>query len=86
MDVLIVVFNVLLSLFAGVVWVWSGITLSRYVKEGKSALVGFTWFWIFNPTWFTKEGQSTFRKERLRFVSAMLLVAVLVLGQVTLCG
>ncbi|MBT3044314.1 MAG: hypothetical protein G8D89_19960 [gamma proteobacterium symbiont of Clathrolucina costata] len=81
MEVLIVIANVSISLFAGFVWVWSGITLSRYVKEGKSALVGFTWFWIFNPEWFTEEGQATFRKERMRFVSAMLLVTILGLGR-----
>jgi len=42
MEAQIIIANILISLFAGIVWVWSGIALSRYVKEGKSALVGFT--------------------------------------------
>ena len=86
MEVLLVIANVSASLFPGIVRIWSGITLSRYVKEGKSALVGFTWFWIFNPEWFTEHGQAASRKERVRFVSAVLLVAVLGFGQMKLYG
>ena len=64
-TILILLFIFSGFLFGGVL-VWSGLTLSQYVKSGKSALVAFTLFWVFNPDWFTPEGQETFRAERKR--------------------
>jgi len=86
MEVLIIITYTAISLFTGIIYLWSGITISRYVKEGKSAVVAFTLFWIFNPGWFTEEGQKTFRKERKRLVSSIFLAAFLMFGLMKLHG
>ena len=80
MEALVIVAYAMISLGAGLVWVWSGIRLSQYVKEGKSIAVAFTWFWVFNPEWFKEEGQEVFRKERKRFLSAMVLLGLVIIG------
>lgn len=80
MEVLGIIGYVGVSLAAVIYWAWSGITLSRYVKKGKSVVVAYTWYWVFNPNWFTEEGQPVFRKERRRFLGIMALFGLVILG------
>ena len=80
MEVLVIIVYATISLAACIVWIWSGITLSQYVKEGRSFMAAFTWFWVFNPDWFKEEGQEVFRKERKRFLLTMALLVVFLSG------
>ena len=79
----LVILNVILGFAVGGVWIWSVLTLSQYVKEGRSAGVAFTVYWVFNPGWFTSDGQPTFRKERRRFlivVAAFIAISILTMA------
>ena len=66
METALILLFLLSSFLFGGVLIWSGLTMSQYVKSGNSGLVGFTMFWVFNSDWFTPEGQETYRIERKR--------------------
>ena len=66
METALVLLFLFSSFLFGGVLIWSGLTMSQFVKSGNSAIVAFTMFWVFNSDWFTPEGQETFRTERKR--------------------
>jgi len=77
MEVIFSIVYVISSLGVGLVWIWSATVMTPYIKEGKSFALAFTYFWIFNPQWFTEEGQTAFKKERKLLVSVTLFSVIL---------
>jgi len=76
MEMLTLIYIFSSFIVAGI-WLWSAITISPYVRKGKSAMVAFTMYWIFNPGWFTEEGKEVFQRERRRVALSLCFVLFL---------
>ncbi len=52
------------AIFA-ITWIWGLFTMSSYIKPGKGWAFALTPFWIFESSWFTRDGHPYLKKARL---------------------
>ncbi len=53
--------------YVNIVWIWAMVTLSAYLKPGKSIAFFFSPLWLIDSNIYTDEGKPYLRKARIHF-------------------